>query len=187
MASVGLQKWRHNATIVFAEFIPYMLCWAVYHIRQAVKVTMPLTGRLWSRETSIFFKSGVTAIFVMLGRGLVSDMMTINISLVTYFCKRVGLSPAVIQSFSTLSSFTTALLFYLLYGERLGIQHIVGMVLIMGSVLIVAVSKSMETHFATNHGKEEDDLMEFQDSEDVVTSAETIAPLEIVEPTGSFL
>lgn len=95
----------------------------------------------------------------MVMRGLVSDQITLNISLVTYFSKKVGISPAVIQSFTTLSSFTTALAFYLLYGEKLKMQHIAGMLMIMASVMIVAVSKSMQTMV-------HEDFVEFIDESD---------------------
>ena len=80
----------------------------------------------------------------MLVRGVVSDFITLNTALVVYFSRKINISPAVIQSFTTLSSFTTALLFYILYKEKLRIQHLVGMTLILSSVVTVAVSKSLE-------------------------------------------
>ena len=53
------------------------------------------------------------------------------------------MSAAVVQSFQTMSSFTTALLFYRLYDEKLNLQHILGMLMIVASVAIVAVCKSL--------------------------------------------
>jgi drug/metabolite transporter (DMT)-like permease len=42
-----------------------------------------------------------------------------------------------------MSSFTTALLFFILYKERLNRQHVVGMLLIVASVGIVAICKTL--------------------------------------------
>ena len=53
------------------------------------------------------------------------------------------MSPAVAQSFTTLSSFMIAVGFYYSYGEKLTLQHVAGMLMIMGSVMVVAVSKSV--------------------------------------------
>ena len=54
------------------------------------------------------------------------------------------MSPAVAQSFTALSSFMTAVGFYFSYGERLTLQHVAGMLMIMGSVGVVAVAKSLQ-------------------------------------------
>jgi drug/metabolite transporter (DMT)-like permease len=43
-----------------------------------------------------------------------------------------------------MSAFTTAYLFYRLYGEKLNSQHKVGMLMIVVSVFIVAICKSMQ-------------------------------------------
>jgi uncharacterized membrane protein len=67
-----------------------------------------------------------------------------NIALMTFICREwVGVSPAVIQSFSSMSAFTTALLFYIAYNEKLTRQHILGMFLIVLSVMIVSICKTM--------------------------------------------
>jgi drug/metabolite transporter (DMT)-like permease len=60
----------------------------------------------------------------------------------TYICNQIGVSPAVIQSFTSMTTFMTALLFWFLYQEKLMHQHLLGMVLIVTSVVIVAVGKS---------------------------------------------
>lgn len=75
-------------------------------------------------------------------RGIVACLIPLNISIVTYFSKEVGFNPAVMQSFNSLSGFTTALAFYFFYGENLKAQHIVGMILIVASVFIVSIFKS---------------------------------------------
>ena len=109
----------------------------------------PETGGLWwTKSKSMFYRSSGTFILrpllLVMARGLFSDLVPVNISLITYFSKKVNLTPAVIQSFTSLSAFTTAFAFYILYRERLHLYHILGMILIIISVVIVSVSKSME-------------------------------------------
>jgi drug/metabolite transporter (DMT)-like permease len=84
-----------------------------------------------------------TAVILFL-RSFTAVMIPVGVALSTYFCKKIHVSPAVVQSFSTMSAFTTALLFFKLYNERLNRQHIVGMLMIVASVLIVAVCKSVQ-------------------------------------------
>ena len=117
-------------------------------------VVQPETGRLWSRTHSVFFKyeKGFNwpALGNILVRGVSADMVPVTTALVTYFSREIGVSPAVVQSFTTLSSFMTAVGFYYSYGERLTYQHIGGMLMIVGSVLIVAVAKSLEQSNVSN-------------------------------------
>ena len=103
---------------------------------------------MWNRENSVYFTGDgsfryFTLLIVVL-RALAADLIPVNISMTTYFCKMIGVSPAVVNSFSTMSSFTSAVLFYILYKERLNRQHIIGMLLIVGSVLIVAICKTIQ-------------------------------------------
>jgi drug/metabolite transporter (DMT)-like permease len=75
-------------------------------------------------------------------RGLAAVMIPMNISYMTYLCGQIGMSPAVIQSFTSMTTFMTALLFWVLYKENLMRQHLFGMALIVLSVIIVAFGKS---------------------------------------------
>ena len=76
-------------------------------------------------------------------RGMIAVAIPANIALMTYICREwVGVSPAVIQSFSSMAAFTTALLFYIIYDEKITTQHLIGMSLIVISVLIVSLSKT---------------------------------------------
>ena len=77
-------------------------------------------------------------------RSFTAVMIPVGVALTTYFCKMIHVSPAVVQSFSSMSAFTTALLFFKLYNERLNRQHIIGMLMIVASVLIVSVCKSVQ-------------------------------------------
>jgi drug/metabolite transporter (DMT)-like permease len=73
-----------------------------------------------------------------------------------------------------MSAFTTAVLFYILYKERLNLQHILGMIMIVVSVLIVAVFKSMQMHPSSdgNNSTDDSDLylsaMDFEDETSMI-------------------
>jgi drug/metabolite transporter (DMT)-like permease len=85
---------------------------------------------------------GLKPLLYVILRGLIAVIIPGNIALMTYICREwVGVSPAVIQSFSSMSAFTTAILFYMVYKEKLTRQHIIGMIMIIVSVFIVAICK----------------------------------------------
>jgi drug/metabolite transporter (DMT)-like permease len=133
-------------SILFPEFMPFILIPVIYHYSYAVREVKPATGSLWSRSRSVFFDKQLGSlrympILILLTRGWVSVQIPMNISITTYKSKEVGLNAAVVQSFCTFSSFTTALLFFILYKERLRIQHVVGMLMIIGSLMLVAICK----------------------------------------------
>jgi drug/metabolite transporter (DMT)-like permease len=70
------------------------------------------------------------------------SIFTIAIGLIAYYSREAGISPAVVLSLSILSSFTTALAFYFIYNEKLNSGHWIGMLCIMISVAVIALSKS---------------------------------------------
>lgn len=150
MIAIGMHKWRNSATVLLPEFIPFFIIFFVYHYWQARKYTQPLYGTLWSRSKSVFYQNDPHSTFrystflILFMRSITAVLIPTGVALTTYFCKMIHVSPAVVQSFSTMSTFTTALLFYKLYNEKLNRQHIIGMLMIVASVLIVAVCKSMQ-------------------------------------------
>lgn len=87
-------------SILFPEFLPLLLIPMAYHVHRAIKYVKPETGSYWSKSTSIFFlKTGMVnkiTIMVCVIRGINADLVPMNISLVTYYCKEVGISPAVV-------------------------------------------------------------------------------------------
>ena len=75
-------------------------------------------------------------------RGQHTCLIVLNTALISYFAAQIEVSPAVMLSFNTLTSFMTALTFWILYKEKLGLNHLVGMGLIMSSVIIIGIGKS---------------------------------------------
>ena len=64
------------------------------------------------------------------------------VGLIAKYSRLADVSPSVILSSVSLSSFCVALLFYIIYKERITLYHIVGMLLIVLCVTLVAISKS---------------------------------------------
>ena len=103
---------------------------------------------------------------MVLVRAIAANIIPINIAMVSYFSRKVDMSPAVVQSFTCLSSFLTAVCFYFSFGEKLRLQHIVGMFMIVGSVLIVAVAKSMSHNSPQQRNADDDLYLTSVDNED---------------------
>lgn len=145
-----MHKWRNSPMVLVPMFIPFFLIYFIYHFWQSKTHTLPTYGTFWSRSKSVFYQNDPSGPFryftalILFLRSFTAVMIPVGVSLSTYFCKMIHVSPAVVQSFSTMSAFTTALLFFKLYNERLNRQHIVGMLMIVGSVMIVAVCKSLQ-------------------------------------------
>jgi len=188
-----MNKYRNSPTILFPEFIAFFIVYIIYHVYNAWKYNLPSTGRWWNISNSVFFtEQGSLRYFtclIVLLRALAADLIPVNISMTTFFCKMIGVSPAVINSFSTMSSFTTALLFYILYKERLNKQHVIGMLLIVASVLIVAVCKTIQMT-SSQVSDEKDILLTALDQDDETSSEKFIgsktddkhSPLMILVP-----
>ena len=115
MIAVAMHKWKNSAIILSPEFIPFFIIFTIYHLKYKKD------GKLWSREHSIFYKNSETfkskIFLILLTRGLTAVSIPVGVAFTTYFCKQIEVSPAVVQSFSTMSAFTTAYLFYKLYNE----------------------------------------------------------------------
>ena len=133
-------------SIIFPEFLPFMLGAILYHL-----VYLPyfkhevrwesIRKVYWNQENGKF---NTFALVVLLLRSVNTFILPMCLTLLTYFCREVNMSPAVAQSFTALSSFMTAVGFYFSYGVRLTLQHVAGMLMIMGSVSVVAVAKSLQ-------------------------------------------
>ena len=125
-------------------------------------VYVPLVEKkpMSSALVGVFWKDGKfnqLAMLAVILRGLNSFILPICFALLTYFCLEIGMVPAVAQSFTTFSSFTTAITFYFLYKERLTLQHMIGMIMIISSVIIVGIAKSI-AHSSSSSRKDDDDL-----------------------------
>jgi drug/metabolite transporter (DMT)-like permease len=68
-------------------------------------------------------------------------LATVLVAFISKAAEDAAVSPSVILSIATLSSFTTALLFYFAYSEFLKPKHILGMLSIVAGVLLTAFSK----------------------------------------------
>ena len=159
MIAFSMQKWRNSVSILFPEFIGFLLVYIIYHLYRAKFEVAKQTGGLWwTKGTSALITSDgkfkLMCLIIILLRGIVADFIPINTSLVTFYSREVGFNPAVIQSFASFSSFTTAVAFYFLYKERLLKQHLLGMLMIISSILIVAITKSIQNKANSNQNDE---------------------------------
>ena len=75
-------------------------------------------------------------------RGFTSFFVYYMLFNMNKFSDRAGVSPAIIQSIVAYSTFLSAVIFYLLYGEKMNIQHYIGMVLIIIGIVFIAYQKS---------------------------------------------
>jgi drug/metabolite transporter (DMT)-like permease len=146
MVAYGMKTWRNDYTVLFPEGFSFILFWLIYHVI-GLSERFKKGKSLWAKQDSVYFSKfnqslNAKPIIITILRGIAAVLIPINISLMTYICNQIGVSPAVIQSFTSMTTFMTALLFWFLYQESLIRQHLLGMLLIVTSVVIVAFGKS---------------------------------------------
>jgi drug/metabolite transporter (DMT)-like permease len=56
-----------------------------------------------------------------------------------------GTSPSIILSINSVTSFFCAIAFYVVYGEKLKVKHLIGMCLMVCCVVIIGLSKSISS------------------------------------------
>ena len=75
-------------------------------------------------------------------RGLLTCALAFNTGLISKYSTLGGVSPSVLMSMVSLTSFTTALVFYVMYQEKLYIRQMIGMALIVFSVIVISLGKN---------------------------------------------
>ena len=98
------------------------------------------------KEKSPIFKDGGSklnwvALNCSWGRGVMTVIATINTSYIAKYSYLAGVSYSVTSSIITLTSLTTAILFFILYRERLFLRHLIGMLCLICCVVFISVSK----------------------------------------------
>ena len=73
-----------------------------------------------------------------------------NTFLIMKMSSLAGLSISVVFSLTSVAGFITALLFYFIYKERLLLQHIIGMNMLMLCVITVGFSKEVGSSLVTH-------------------------------------
>lgn len=84
-------------------------------------------------------------------RALFIAFATMNIALISHFARQAGISPSVCISLTILTSFTSAVMFRLLYGEILTKKHWAGMCAIMLSVILIGLNKAQKQQIGSEN------------------------------------
>ena len=142
----GMHSWNRQTNVIAPEGFMFVFIYLAYHGYIAIQTKMA-TGVYWNKSTSVIVDHETGKIrYMNLGlvffRGIGTCLMIVNVALITIFAKEAGVSPAVMLSLVAMTSFMGAVAFYFLFKEKLRINHMVGMVLIMLSVVVIAVGKS---------------------------------------------
>lgn len=66
--------------------------------------------------------------------------------LMAVYSAKANLSPAIVTSLQTINPFITAVLFYMIYDEKLMKKHVLGMFCILLCVVFIALSKYFDTN-----------------------------------------
>ncbi|CDW74495.1 UNKNOWN [Stylonychia lemnae] len=142
----GIRMRNNSSSITYAEFLSLMAAPIYLQIFLGGR-SLKNNGKLWIKEESqlydkktLIFKQ--ICLFCVIARGFISVFMNTNVGLMAYYSIKADVSPSVIISICSSSSFTVAIVFYFLYNEKLRIKHLIGMILIVICVFLIAISKS---------------------------------------------
>ncbi|CDW72664.1 UNKNOWN [Stylonychia lemnae] len=152
IVTYAIRMRQHSSSIVYCEFLTFLIQPFLLHVylafrsfRKHGKIWIPQESQIVDKQTN---KLKYICLFCVVIRGMISVWLNINIGIIAYYSKMADISPSVILSTVSLASFTTALAFFIFYKEKLSIQHLIGMGLILLCVVLISISKSFSTQIA---------------------------------------
>ena len=159
-----MKKWELSIAIIPCEGLAFVGIYFSYLVMKLIAIVEGTTravnnhgARSTNRYHSILsfssmasqpkarkISKGVLTIccIMVVMRGVLTCLQACSTGLIAYYSSEASVSPSVMLSMVSLSSFTTALAFYFLYNERLLFTQMGGMAIIIFSIVIIAVSKS---------------------------------------------
>ncbi|CDW77625.1 UNKNOWN [Stylonychia lemnae] len=142
----GIRMRNNSSSIAFAEFFSLMAA-PIFLQMYLAGHSFKNKGKLWiKQESQLYDKSTLRfkyiCLFCVISRGIISVFLNSNVGFMAYYSFRADISPSVIISINSLTSFTVAIVFYFLYHEKLNFKHLIGMILIIICVVLIAISKS---------------------------------------------
>eukprot|EP00347_Sterkiella_histriomuscorum_P023398 403334788 len=150
-----MMRWRNKSDILYPECFSFLIFAFTYHGKVAWD-NKKQTGKYFSKEQSVFYKkslgdkNGQELVFnwgnfiAMFLRAFVMIIAMSTTTLISYYSKKAGASFSVMSSILALASFFTAVLFYILYKEKLYLRHLMGMLCLIICVAFIAISKQLK-------------------------------------------
>jgi drug/metabolite transporter (DMT)-like permease len=120
----------------------------VYHGFTTIR-RYKLTGKIWTPIQSSFYRRDGTLSAKktggMVARGFFALINFIVLFGTMKYAVASGTSPSIILSINSVTSFFCAIAFYVVYGEKLKVKHLIGMCLMVCCVVIIGLSKSISS------------------------------------------
>jgi drug/metabolite transporter (DMT)-like permease len=106
-------------------------------------------GSYWSKDRSMFFKNGKLDFPTIMVVGIRATLSWTSFIVIGFLGKtslKANISPAVSMSLICINPFLTAVLFTVVYKEKLMRKHYIGMVFLLFCVLSISFSKALSFH-----------------------------------------
>lgn len=133
--------------ILYLTGLGAIVYYFAYHITCAVNI-YKAKGKFWTKEDSAYYREDGTLdrrlIFLVFGRFACTFFLILQIYGVFYTSIASGISTAIITSLFAANVLTTSLAFLLIYDEKLGVRHYIGMICIIISIVLIAYGKDAE-------------------------------------------
>jgi len=134
---------RPSLSCIYPQFVGYITCYPVFHLVKAIKNKVNSSEE--PQKSPYYDATGhfIPLVLVFLAiRASGSVLGFFNTYFIAIAAIRAGVSVGVILSIASLSAFFTALVFYLVYKERLRLKHVFGMFVMLLCLGSIAMSKS---------------------------------------------
>eukprot|EP00347_Sterkiella_histriomuscorum_P006182 403353746 len=152
-------KLRNNSSsVVYCELFGLLIFYVVIHAYLCIR-SYQKCGTFWTRQKSQFINSKTGKLsyigpLCVILRGALLALNNVNVGFVGKYSRLADVSPSVVLSIVSASSFTVAIAFYILYKEKINYKHLIGMILLIVSVLLMSISKSQSQFKVLINGQE---------------------------------
>lgn len=124
--------------------VGYIFYYLAYHIYEGMRLKKAKDS-FWNKKDSAYVKENgkidFFLIFLVAARSIIATIVIVLLYYIFSTAQKSGVSSAIIISLFSSGVFTTSLLFYIVFKEKLAVKHFIGMLMIVLSIIMISNSK----------------------------------------------
>ncbi|CDW79992.1 UNKNOWN [Stylonychia lemnae] len=124
--------------------LAHLIFYFMYHIQYAIE-SKQMHGSFWSKSRSAYYKDDGTlnklVLFIIFVQSLLQYVSQYVLYYILETSVRSGVSNSIILSIQGTTSILTAIAFYLVFNEKLGKRHVVGIAAVTLSIVLIATGR----------------------------------------------
>ena len=143
--------------VLFLTGIGALIYYIAYHLTMSIQLYNK-KGKFWTKEDSAYYKVDGSLdkklIFLIFARFACTFLLILQVYGVFYSSIASGISSAIITSLYAANVLTTSWAFLLIYNEKLGVRHYIGMIFIVISIVLISYGRDKQRGVITLNDEE---------------------------------